>query len=315
MAHPLEQLSSELDAASAQLEVLRRAEVRRNTLEANIRDADRELEGYAGVLKKEEQEFRRIEGLTLHSLFYKVLGSREQQLDKERQEYLAARLRYDEALARRASLLQDLEAARETVAGLSGVRATHAALLARKEAQLLSSGDAAAQLLSSENDRLRDLQAEINEIREAELAGNEALRHLDLVRHHLEKASDWGTWDLWGGDTFATWGKHDNIDDARMHLGNAQYALQRFRNELSDLGRRLEHELDLNGLTTFADYFFDNLITDWVVQQRIHRSLEAATEVCARVQQLLYDLGRRRMRLQDEERAASDRKAGLMGGR
>ena len=39
----------------------------------------------------------KLEGLSLTGLFYSVLGTKRERLDKEREEYLAAKLKYDES--------------------------------------------------------------------------------------------------------------------------------------------------------------------------------------------------------------------------
>ena len=45
---------------------------------------------------KEGRDVKKLEGLSLPGLFLSILGSKEAQLEKERQEYLAAKLKYDE---------------------------------------------------------------------------------------------------------------------------------------------------------------------------------------------------------------------------
>ena len=47
-------------------------------------------------LLKEGRDVKKLESLSLTELFLTILGSKEAQLEKERQEYLAAKLRYDE---------------------------------------------------------------------------------------------------------------------------------------------------------------------------------------------------------------------------
>jgi hypothetical protein len=58
-----------------------------------------------GILTSEGRDVERLEGLTLISLFYTVLGTKEEAMQKERQEYLAAKLQYDECGA----AIRDLE--------------------------------------------------------------------------------------------------------------------------------------------------------------------------------------------------------------
>jgi len=58
-----------------------------------------EREKYANLNKqllKEGRDVKKLEGLSLTGLFLTILGSKKAQLEKERQEYLAARLRFDE---------------------------------------------------------------------------------------------------------------------------------------------------------------------------------------------------------------------------
>ncbi|RYZ23628.1 MAG: hypothetical protein EOO16_04320 [Chitinophagaceae bacterium] len=300
MPHSFDELNARLSAASLRRDNLLRARARFAALEADVASARRQLEELATDLAKEKREFERLEGRSLQSLFFSVLGSREKQLEKERQEYLAALLKHDAAEARIVALEADRAALLEASRECAGADTEYEVLLREKEALLLAAGDEQARRLQALSDRQRSIASELREVQEAEAAGAPALQALRDVEVYLGKAANWGTWDLLGGDTLATWAKHDNMDDAREALYRAQYALQAFRNELSDLGRRIEFELDLGGLTTFADYFFDNLITDWVVQRRIHRSLDATRELGMRVQQLVQDLGRKRLRLEGD---------------
>jgi len=63
-----------------------------------------------------------------------------------------------------------------------------------------------------------------------------------------------------------------------------------FRNELADLQRSVHIEIEISGLLKMADYWFDGLITDWVVQGRIqnaqHQVLESLRKVRSVVNQL-----------------------------
>ena len=41
----------------------------------------------------------------------------------------------------------------------------------------------------------------------------------------------------------------------------------------------------------FADYFFDNLFTDWLVRTRINESREKVDQTCTQIQKILQNLG------------------------
>lgn len=58
-------------------------------------------------LQKETNDVERFEGNSLRALFHSFLGSREEQVDKERQEMLAARLKFDQTAHQVKKLEQD----------------------------------------------------------------------------------------------------------------------------------------------------------------------------------------------------------------
>jgi 3-hydroxybutyryl-CoA dehydrogenase len=62
--------------------------------------------------------------------------------------------------------------------------------------------------------------------------------------------------------------------------------------ELSDVNPTLDSgiSIDIGTLTTFADYFFDGLIVDWIVQSRIEKSLDNALNIGDKVVKTLKDL-------------------------
>jgi uncharacterized coiled-coil protein SlyX len=90
----------------------------------------------------------------------------------------------------------------------------------------------------------------------------------------------------------ATAVKHSRIDDARQHVHSAQQALHWFVRELKDVNPHLltDITIDIGGLATFADYFFDGLIVDWIVQSRINDSLDNVNNMVKRVNNTLRSL-------------------------
>jgi flagellin-specific chaperone FliS len=95
-----------------------------------------------------------------------------------------------------------------------------------------------------------------------------------------------------GGGLLATAVKHSNIDNAQNIIHNVQFQLKKFKRELSDV--RLTHipelGIQLDSFMTFADYFFDNLIFDWVVQSKINRSLENCEHMYGQVSKIISRL-------------------------
>ena len=104
---------------------------------------------------------------------------------------------------------------------------------------------------------------------------------------------------VFGGGLLATMAKHSQIDAARRQAQIAQLELRRFQEELADADQRLHVSLkDIGGLTVFADYFIDGLITDWVVQSKIQNALAACSSAINTVNTAF---GQCRRRLSDTE--------------
>ena len=60
--------------------------------------------------------------------------------------------------------------------------------------------------------------------------------------------------------------------------------------------------VEISSFEKFADYLFDGLIFDWIVQSKINKSLDAAVEMRAKMVSIVADLRRRReSRMKDRD--------------
>jgi hypothetical protein len=268
-------LDAELAQASAELHLLARLRVESDALEEDLARRRERLDALERELRSETRDTERLEGLTLTALFYTILGSREEQLERERQELLAATLKRDACAAEMEIIHAQQGELEHRIAALSNVALRYQQALERKEQWLLSQPSAAARRLREVGDEMAEVRAIEWELQEALAAGASLLRGLDVVLHALWSAEDWGSWDMFGGGTIITVIKHSRIDEAEEAMHEIQPLQDRLSRELADLkmpGVNLEWKWSER--RTFADWFFDCLITDWVVQEGIETSLE-----------------------------------------
>lgn len=128
------------------------------------------------------------------------------------------------------------------------------------------------------------------EVREAVQAGERALQSLYAAREQLNSAKNWGLFDIFGGGFFSSMIKHSKLDGASASLEEARYHLQIFQRELSDVCIPQELHINVNGFLSFADFFLDGLIADYLVQSRINDAREQVDDAIERVEMLLGDL-------------------------
>ncbi len=131
------------------------------------------------------------------------------------------------------------------------------------------------------------------EAEEAIVAANRVLMNLRQAETALSSAGSWGIWDMLGGGMFTTWIKHSRIDDARLALEESRRSLRSLRRELMDLEIPGDFKIDIGEFLNFADYFFDGLIIDWMVQTKIREASDNVKEAIRRVERLrtrLYEM-------------------------
>lgn len=288
----LELLNNQLTAARKDIRYKQKLDKDLLQIRESLEAERVKLAGLTKMFYKEGRDVKKLEGLSLSALFLTVLGSKEAQLEKERQEYLAAKLKYDACKSEVKDLEDQERAVIKQLKPLEAVGDNYWELLAKKEALILSSRDSQARYLLELSEELGELKATRKELVEAIEAGKHALALLQKVEDSLGSARSWGVWDMLGGGLIATAVKHSRIDDARQHAHNTQQALHRFGRELKDVDPHLSTgiSIDIGAFATFADYFFDGLIVDWIVQSRINDSLEKVKSAEKVVRSILQNL-------------------------
>lgn len=287
-----ETLNRKLEEADAKRQQKYKWERRLDEVQSRIRELQKTLPQLELKLERENRDVEQLTKLTLTNLFHTILRNKDEQLELERQQALHAALKLQEAREQ----LAELEVARgEAGAALAEVRfaeTEYDALLREKEAKLQALSSETAGRLEEIDRESAACAAKLTEIREAADAGGQALALLRKAETSLGKAEGWGKWDMLGGGTVSTYIKHGHIDDARSVVQQAQRKLRLFEKELADLGRRSDLRIEISGSLEFADYFFDGLITDWIVQGRIERSLSQVRAVRKEMDRIVPELHR-----------------------
>lgn len=128
------------------------------------------------------------------------------------------------------------------------------------------------------------------EIWEAIDAGERALESLNAASEKLNSARNWGLLDLLGGGFITDLIKHSKMNDASNYLEDAKRDLHIFQRELRDVQVPLDIRLDVGDFLTFADFFFDGLVADYLVQSKIGEARKEVADAIPKVQHLLTEL-------------------------
>ena len=70
------------------------------------------------------------------------------------------------------------------------------------------------------------------------------------------------------------------------------YDLRSFSRELNDVNMACNLHIDTGNFLSFADYFFDGFVVDWVVQDRINNAKRQVEEAIRRTESIVSQLQR-----------------------
>lgn len=289
---------------------------RARQLKVRFEELDRQyqdLSQRAGTLKKamnkEQADVDRLERGSLATFFYQVVGKMDEKLDKERQEAYAARVKYDAVARELDAVKADLDRISAELGTLQGCEEAYQKALQEKAAAVKAAGGPNAEEILALEERIAWLESQRLELSEAISAGTVALDTAQRILNSLNSAEGWGTWDLLGGGMLADMAKYSHLDDAQAELERLQGQLRQFKTELADVQLQADLQINVDSFLRFADYFFDNLFTDWTVLEQIHNSQAQVQDTCHTIEQVLRhldSLGLDAAREQEQLRAKLD---------
>ncbi len=286
-----EEMNVELEELKQGMHRYEKIESMLGSLQEQLRELEGKNEELQKVSEKEEADVENLNKKSLAALFYTILGSREEQAEKERQEALAARLKLEDNSKQIEDTKYQISKLGEEKRQYENYEARYHQLYKRKYNTMKESGVTDFQKIFQLEDDIALYKSNLKEIKEAVLAGNRVMNQIGSAESSLDSAEGWGTWDMIGGGGLITnMIKHSHIDDARDAASQIQSSLNSFRTELADIKITSEIHIEIEGFAKFADFFFDGLISDWVVQSRIHDSMDSVQRVKEEVSSVLRKL-------------------------
>jgi hypothetical protein len=125
---------------------------------------------------------------------------------------------------------------------------------------------------------------------EAIRAGQRARTSLENALNALDSARGWGIFDMLGGGFISTMVKHSKMDKATQYIEEAKQDLQSFSRELGDIQEYAGVDLSTGDFWGFADWFFDGLLSDWIMQDRINEARRQVQQAIRLVDKILEKL-------------------------
>ena len=281
-----------LQETFTQLEQAKKIDRHLAQVNEQLLEAEKNLDRLSAQLQKEFRDIEKLEKLSVKGLFHQVLGSKEEQIEKERQEYLQVSLKYDEAKKGTELLEFERDLLQKKIQNLPQLEAKLKGLIKMREKALIANNSAAGRQVL-EMVQIIDAQHQfIRVVDGVQETGKEVLKVLEKMIQQLQQAKNWGQWDMAGRQRGVSYMKHSAIDRARDLSYTCQHLLVRFQRDVEQIYGRghVNFNIQLDSFSRFTDIFFDNLISDWIVQKKIQNALNNVLNVRDRVLRILQSL-------------------------
>ncbi|RCW69695.1 hypothetical protein [Saliterribacillus persicus] len=286
----MDKLTEELLIAQENVKTHQRLEREKNLMQHELADLRKKLADTQTKLKVEKDDVEKLESMSLANFFQTVIGKKDEKLLEEKQDVARVQLVFEQTSNAITGLEKESDMLEIRISQVRNAASNYEKLKQEKFDLLLAENHPQKTDILATIDQIGQLESEKKEIEEALTAGSKVSAALSRAENALDKAKNWGTVDMFGGGLLTTSIKHSHMDDAKADVQEAQHLLRKFSFELDDIGHAFDTDISISGGLTFADYFFDGLISDWFVQDKIHQSLEEVTSMNEKVRSTCDEL-------------------------
>lgn len=128
------------------------------------------------------------------------------------------------------------------------------------------------------------------DIERAIYSGEELLNKLDSLKKSTSSAKSLGIWDMLGGKSLVNLMKHSKISDMKKQAREVEIAMDDFQGRLNQVLQEDKIQVDIGGFLSFADFFFDGFLADFLVQNKLNEVSNKVDKASKNVRLILKDL-------------------------
>ena len=237
-------------------------------------------------MNKEQKDVERLENMTLTSILTNLFDNKEEKLNKERKEAYEAKLKYDSSIMQYQSVNADIKYYQSKLEEIYNCEEEYEILLKEKKESLKDKIEVIE--LDKKISETLHYQNEINEA--IEEAAN-AHHICSKILNYLKDANDFATVDVFfkGGILMHSL-KYDLLDKAQEEFNRLQVQLNKLKTELVDIHIQQNIELSIDNWSRSVDYWFDNMLTDLQIKDKIIQSISQTEKTNLCIVNLINDL-------------------------
>ena len=295
----LQEINEKLEVLKDNIKLQEKLQKEVNILEDSLKNKEIDLKILEEKLEKKKKSIDDLNKFSVINKIVAIFKNKEEVREKEEQEYLENKLKYDEIVLNIDILRNDLKSKEDKLNTLASCINDYNKVLEEKLIYIKKyCNKEINKKIQMLDEKIIDISNENKGIEEAYLVGGKLLDEVKSAEEELKSAKNWGKFDIIGGDAISSIAKQNRIRKVNYKFETIQKLLNNFNKELKDI--------KLNNIpfsnTTFAMdvFFFDNIFTDISVQRKINESLNSIEGLKSNIQHILSDLRRRNNELVEE---------------
>jgi len=272
MSENIEQLTE----AIKEFQKIQHCKRRKVVAERELQTQKNKLAKLDQIVQKEHRDLLVLEQFSLKQLFSTILVDKEAQLEKERQEYLLAALKYNECQELVELLQYEMEVLDKQLQSEGYVSNKLESILSDLKLKNIDSKSEDLVLLKKYNQELKDLIKLKGEAKEAATVVSELKSSFRIILEALQQANrydDWG--EFYKQRQLAKVKKKQYIDRAQEQVYRIRKQFIFLRSELLDLEEfktSFSEAQDL--IIDFNLNYYNDLITDWINVLKLNETLD-----------------------------------------
>ena len=265
-----------------------------------IREAEKQLKRLDILVEKEYKEYQELENANLRKLFNRVLGKGEDQLEKEKQDYLEAVLNFNQKRKEIELMEFEQNVLREKLLKRKEVEQVFNKELRGYTEYLVETNSTTGKEILKLEKEIQTKLGDMREIDEAVTSGADVKKQLVKIVKLLNQAGWWGApeWRSKNPLRVAA-NKIEQIDQAVKLIPIANHKLLKFIDELKDIYIDDKSKLDYNqtAFSRFSGGFYDSLIIDWILKGKAQNALNVVKSTHDKLEVTLKSLVQRKKNL------------------
>ncbi len=282
-----------LNEIENKLSVLPALEYRMQKLNDRLNTAESEVKSLLHKYEAEALDVELIQKESLSNTILKLIRKYEGKVEKENQEMLSAKLKYDEAIEKVNILKLDILSLGNNISEIKKQKQNYEDELKKREESIKSNTTSESYRIYIELKQEKELlNNQLYELEEAICAANRVTSTAYSALGQLESAESWATFDAWTrGGIISHIAKYDHIDNAQKDFNLLNSELKNFQKELLDINIDSTYDsIEIDSSTRAVDFWFDNIFTDLRVRDKIKENMGTLTQLNTKINKAVSKL-------------------------